>query len=104
MLRHVAGPDQTPKKPDLKTLDVNLHGAMYTMKLAFHYFVKQNGAEPSEQQEDTCLILIGSGAAYLDCPRAPQYQASKFGLRGAMRSLRRTTHFYGSRVNMISPW
>lgn len=69
-----------------------------------HYFVKQNGTEISSNQLDTCLILIGSGAAYLDCPRGPQYSASKYAMRGIMHALRRTTKFYGSRVNMISPW
>lgn len=69
-----------------------------------HYFIKQNGTDPSPDQEDTALILIGSGAAFLDCPRGPQYSATKFGMRGIMTSLRETTHYYGSRVNIISPW
>lgn len=69
-----------------------------------HHFILQNGATPSATQSDTCLILIGSGAAYLDCPRGPQYSASKYAMRGIMHSLRRTAYYYGSRVNMISPW
>lgn len=83
---------------------MNITGTLYTAKLAFHYFVKQNGMSPSPAQQDTCLILIGSGAAFLDCPRGPQYAASKWAARGIMHSLRRTAHFYGSRVNVISPW
>lgn len=77
---------------------------MYTAKLAFHYFIKQNGTTPSPSQQDTCLVLIGSGAAFLDVPRTPQYCAAKWAMRGMMHSLRRTAHFYGSRVNVISPW
>ncbi|KAF7867368.1 hypothetical protein EAF04_005451 [Stromatinia cepivora] len=80
-----AGKDQEPTKPDLTTVDVNLKGALYTTKLALHYFVKQNGETPSPQQEDTCLVLIGSGAAFLDCPRSPIYPST-------------------NRVNVISPW
>lgn len=83
---------------------MNITGTLYTAKLAFHHFVKQNGTEPSPSQQDTCLVLIGSGAAFLDCPRAPQYSASKWAARGIMHSLRRTAHYYGSRVNVISPW
>ncbi|KAI0145351.1 hypothetical protein GGR57DRAFT_480495 [Xylariaceae sp. FL1272] len=98
------GHDAEPKKPSLDIVDVNLYGTLYTCKLAFYYFVKQNGTEASRSQEDTCLILIGSGAAFLDCPRAPQYAATKYGVRGIMRSLRRTTSHYGSRINVISPW
>lgn len=93
-----------PQKPNLKTIDVNLNGVLYTTKLCLHHFIKQNGHTFSKQQEDTCLILIGSGAAFLDVARTPQYEATKWAVRGIMHSLRRTTHFYGSRVNTISPW
>ncbi|KAL4884902.1 hypothetical protein BJY04DRAFT_180948 [Aspergillus karnatakaensis] len=69
-----------------------------------HYFIKQNGQTPSPGQEDTCLVLIGSGAAFLDVPRTPQYDASKWAMRGIMHALRRTAFYYGSRVNVICPW
>ncbi|KAI9040591.1 putative short chain dehydrogenase/reductase [Aspergillus affinis] len=98
------GDDKLPQKPDLATIDVNLIGTLYTAKLASHYFIKQNGQQQSTTQEDTCLILIGSGAAFLDCPRGPQYCATKWAMRGIMHSLRRTAFYYGSRVNVISPW
>ncbi|KAH7347525.1 hypothetical protein B0T11DRAFT_359968 [Plectosphaerella cucumerina] len=93
-----------PKKPDLSIIQVNLHGTLYTTKLAHHYFTLQNGTQPSPNQEDSCLILVGSGAAFLDCPRTPQYCSTKWGNRGIMHALRRTAYFNGSRVNVISPW
>jgi len=99
------GPEYPSKPPNLKTIDVNIRGVLYTSKLAMHSFIRQNGTGgPSPSQTDTSLTLIGSGAAFLDCPRGVQYQSSKWGARGIMHALRRTTHFYGSRVNMISPW
>ncbi|KAJ9634510.1 hypothetical protein H2199_008967 [Coniosporium tulheliwenetii] len=98
------GPDSTPTEPRLNVIDVNMRGVLYTVKLAMHYFIKLNGKTPSPSQVDTCLILIGSGAAFLDVPRGPQYSGAKWGMRGVMHSLRRTAHFYGSRVNMLSPW
>ncbi|KAJ5844369.1 Short-chain dehydrogenase/reductase SDR [Penicillium rubens] len=98
-----AGDDQEPEEPNLTIIDVNIKGVLYTAKLAAHYFIRQNGTEVSEKQEDSSLVLIGSGAAFLDCPRGPQYSASKWAMRGIMHSLRRTAHFYGSRVNIISP-
>lgn len=53
--------------------------------------MRQNGTDgPKESQEDTSLTLIGSGAAFLDCPRGPQYEATKWGARGIMHTLRRT--------------
>ncbi|KAL2838112.1 putative adam [Aspergillus pseudoustus] len=98
------GDDQGPRKPDLATIDVNINGTLYTTKLATHYFIKQNGQTLSPDQEDTCLVLIGSGAAFLDVPRAPQYDSTKWAMRGIMHSLRQTAFYYGSRVNVISPW
>ncbi|KAJ5465836.1 hypothetical protein N7530_009623, partial [Penicillium desertorum] len=77
---------------------------LYTTKLAAHHFIRQNGTQSSPEQKDTSLTLIGSGAAFLDCPRAPQYCASKWAMRGIMHSLRRTAFFYGSRINVISSW
>lgn len=99
-----SGKDQEPVEPNLSTIDINLKGTLYTTKLAIHYFVQANGQTPSESQEDTCLVLVGSGAAYVDVPRGPVYPATKWANRGIMHSLRRTTFYYGSRVNMISPW
>lgn len=98
------GDDQEPTKPDLSITGVNIKGTRYTAKLAFHYFVNQNGKEPSPAQQDTCFVLVDSGAAFLDCPRGLQYSASKSAARGIMHLLRRTAHYYGSRVDVISPW
>lgn len=95
---------EEPMKPELSTIDVNIKGTLYTSKLAMHYFIKQNGTSISPDQEDTCLILIGSGAGIHDCLRIPQYSASKWAARGIMHALRRTAHYYGSRVNVINPW
>ncbi|OBT53388.1 hypothetical protein VE04_06767 [Pseudogymnoascus sp. 24MN13] len=99
-----AGEDKEPTEPNLKAIDVNLKGTLYTTKLAMHYFIKQNGEKLSPQQEDTCLVLIGSGAAFLDCPRGPVYPSTKWGVRGIMHTLRRTAFYHGTRVNLISPW
>jgi NAD(P)-dependent dehydrogenase (short-subunit alcohol dehydrogenase family) len=99
-----SGENKKPMKPELSTIDVNIKGTLYTSKLAMHYFIKQNGTTPSDEQEDTCLVLVGSGAGIHDCLRIPQYSASKWAARGIMHSLRRTAHFYGSRVNVIHPW
>lgn len=85
-------------------IDTNIVGSLYTCKLAQHYFIKQNGQIQSSQQDDTCLVLIGSGASFLDCLRGPQYECSKWAMRGIMHCLRRTAYHYGSRVNVIAPW
>ncbi|KAG5826640.1 hypothetical protein H9Q74_003268 [Fusarium xylarioides] len=98
------GKDREPQKPDLQIIDVDLKGAFYTSKLAMHYFVSQNGTEVNEDQEDACLILISSGAGFLDVPRSPEYSSTKWAVRGIMHALRRTAFYYGSRVDVIAPW
>lgn len=100
------GADKGPQKPDLKIIDVNLRGTLYTTKLASHYFMAQNGTsrDSQKQQDDTCLVLISSGAGFLDVPRTPQYCSTKWAVRGIMHALRRVAFYYGSRVNIIAPW
>lgn len=92
-----AGP---PVEPDLRTIDVNLKGMLYTAKLAIHYFRRQ----PLDASRDRCLILKSSLAGYVDLPGSIQYNASKFGVRGIMASLRRTTWEQSIRVNLVAPW
>ncbi|KAF4121449.1 NAD(P)-dependent dehydrogenase, short-chain alcohol dehydrogenase family [Geosmithia morbida] len=93
-------PSQPPVKPDLKVLDVNLIGPIYTAKLAIHYFRRQ----PDDDEHDRCLILKSSMAGYIDMPPYPQYNVSKFGVRGLMRTLRHGTWREGIRVNVVAPW
>jgi len=93
-------PAGSPEKPDLQTINTNLIGVLYTAKLAIHYFRRQ----PLDASRDRCLILKSSLAGYLDAPGWIQYNASKFGVRGVMRCLRRTSWQEGIRVNLVAPW
>ena len=108
----VGGPDDVfndtadaegePVEPDLRILDTNLTGVMYTVKLALHYFARQPAGEKGAR--DRALIMTASLAGYLDLPGNLQYDASKFGVRGIMRGLRRSEGEKGVRVNIIAPW
>lgn len=93
-------PQSDPEKPDLKILDINLYGVMYTTKLAFHYFQKN----PMDDDHDKCLVIQASLAGYLDIPGAIQYQASKYGGRAIMICTRHHPALPGFRVNAICPW
>ncbi|OAG36492.1 hypothetical protein AYO21_09299 [Fonsecaea monophora] len=86
--------------PNLKTMEINLMGLLYTVKLALHYFRRQ----PVDSDRDRCLILKSSLAGYVDLPGSIQYNSSKFGVRGVMRSLRRTSWKENIRVNLVAPW
>lgn len=90
--------DDEPIEPDLSILQTNLTGVMYTAKLAIHY-CSRNG-----EGNDRVLIMTSSLAGYLDQPGSPQYCSSKWGVRGMMRSMRRTMPPMGMRVNIIAPW
>jgi len=87
-----------PVEPDLTILNVNLVGMMLTAKLALHYFPRQKEAG------DHSLIFTSSVAGYADHAGAPQYGASKWGVRGIMHTLRGTRPTTGARVNVIAPW
>jgi NAD(P)-dependent dehydrogenase (short-subunit alcohol dehydrogenase family) len=97
LLVDAEGSDE-PIEPDLKILKTNLVGVMYTAKLAVHYLNR------NPEGSDRCLIMTASLAGYLDQPGSPQYCASKWGVRGIMRSMRRTMPGMGMRVNIIAPW
>lgn len=92
--------DAEPEKPDLKILDINLYGVMYTTKLAFHYFQKHS----LNDKHDRCLIVQTSIAAYMDLPGSIQYQVSKYGGRGLMVCARNATGLERVRINTICPW
>ncbi|KAH0842477.1 short chain dehydrogenase/reductase family oxidoreductase [Fonsecaea pedrosoi] len=76
----ISGPDDAftiedtdePVKPQLKIVNIDLLGVMYTMKLARHYFVKH----PLDASHDRCLIVNASLVGFLDVPGIPQYVAT----------------------------
>ena len=79
---------------------------VYTTKIALHYFQRQHSQNPpaAGAPPDTLLVLQGSLAGYIDLRGSPQYTASKWAVRGLLRSLRRTSLAHGTRVNYIAPW
>ncbi|KAJ0419716.1 hypothetical protein BJY00DRAFT_313862 [Aspergillus carlsbadensis] len=96
----VVDPHKPPVKPNLRIIEIDLIGLVYTAKLAMHYFRRQ----PVGGARDRCLIIKGSIAGYADQPASPQYNISKWGARALMRNLRRTAWKEGIRVNLVAPW
>jgi NAD(P)-dependent dehydrogenase (short-subunit alcohol dehydrogenase family) len=96
----MADPSTEPEKPDLRIINTNLIGVAYTLKLGLHYL----RAQPEGEGRDRCFIFKGSIAGILDQPGSFQYSTSKWGLRGLMNSLRRTSWMEGIRVNYVGPW
>ncbi|KAF7190122.1 5'-hydroxyaverantin dehydrogenase [Pseudocercospora fuligena] len=92
--------DGDPIEPILNVVKVNFIGVLYTVKLALFYLPKQ----PEGEDRDRCIIMTGSLASYLDQSGSPQYNASKWGVRGLMHSIRQTGPDKGIRINMVAPW
>ncbi|KAF2012450.1 NAD(P)-binding protein [Aaosphaeria arxii CBS 175.79] len=92
-------PNSEPTKPDLNIVEVNLRGTFFTWKLAVHYFRKQ----PENEDRDRCFIITGSMVGWIDSPGNWEYTATKYGLRGFMRTARRSSWEQGIRINYVAP-
>ncbi|KAJ5490155.1 Short-chain dehydrogenase/reductase SDR [Penicillium expansum] len=92
-------PNGAPTKPNLNIVRVNMDGTFYTWKLAVHYFRKQ----PDTEDRDRCFIMTGSMVAYIDSPGNWEYTATKYGLRGFMKTVRRSSWEQGIRINYVAP-
>ncbi|KAE8347735.1 hypothetical protein BDV24DRAFT_170760 [Aspergillus arachidicola] len=85
--------------PDLKVLNVNLIGAIYTTRLAVHHFRKFAGQHNGVA---TGSIVFTASASSFQNFGAPDYATAKHGVLGLMRSL--VGQLPGHvRVNAIAP-
>lgn len=92
-------PQGPPTQPDLNIFQTNSVGTLYTFKLATHYFRKQADSE----ERDRCFIMTGSLNGWIDSPANWEYTASKYALRGLMRTARRSSWEQGIRINYVAP-
>ncbi|CAK4034375.1 Hypothetical predicted protein [Lecanosticta acicola] len=91
-----------------KTLNVNLTAVLQCVQLVVKYGMglptsQSQSAPTSAKASVKSITLIGSLASYRALPRAVDYSASKWGVRGAFRSLRQQLPKIGVRINMIAP-
>ncbi|KAF5355507.1 hypothetical protein D9758_006411 [Tetrapyrgos nigripes] len=90
-----------PSKPNLKTLEVNLVGAMYTVHLAQHYLLVNREPEGTSLKS---VVMLGSMASWVAIPTAPVYAASKHGVLGVVRSLDPVFALKNMRINVVCPF
>ncbi|KAI0121858.1 NAD(P)-binding protein [Daldinia grandis] len=93
--------EEEPSQPRLRTLDVNLTGVIYTVKLAAHY-IRKNKPDPTTGSRGT-IICTASNAGLYPFPVAPMYAASKAGVIGLVRSLARVLERVNIRINALAP-
>lgn len=107
--------EDTPSKPRLKTLDINLVGTIYcecfvcfgivglltgvAVKLAVHYMNKKKESGASRGS----IICTASNAGLYPLPMAPLYAATKFGVVGLVRSLERVIAKANIQINALAP-
>ncbi|RDW79999.1 short-chain dehydrogenase [Coleophoma cylindrospora] len=85
------------QKPTLTTLDVNVSGTLYSIKLGIHYMRKNSASEKGS------IICTSSNAGIYPFPMAPLYATSKHAVVGAVRSLARPLALEGIQINGLAP-
>jgi len=90
--------DGEPTKPVLKTLDVNLYGTLYSIKLAIHYMRKNTSSAHKGS-----IICTASNAGLYAFPMGPMYATSKAGVIQAVRSTAPLLEADGININAIAP-
>ncbi|CEJ59633.1 hypothetical protein PMG11_08250 [Penicillium brasilianum] len=94
--------DAGPVKPNLKTLDVNLVGVIYTVHLATYYMYKNAKTDPSASSNGL-IVCTASNAGLYPFPVAPLYASTKSGVIGLVRSLARRLEQDKIRINALAP-
>jgi NAD(P)-dependent dehydrogenase (short-subunit alcohol dehydrogenase family) len=100
-----------PRKPNLKVIDVNLIGILYTTQLALWWLSRNPGSkacspdtDPGQQTRDRHILLVSSIAGLGPILTQPLYGTSKHAVLGMFRSLRGSAFLEGVRTNIIFPY
>ncbi|KAK5311446.1 hypothetical protein LTR93_011720 [Exophiala xenobiotica] len=86
------------KEPDRRTVDIDMHAANDTAKLAI-YYLKNKGLG----KKGGSIVMTASLAGYLASAGAPLYSAAKHGIVGLMRALKNDTATLGIAISVVAP-
>ncbi|KAK0525569.1 hypothetical protein OC834_005119 [Tilletia horrida] len=70
-----------PKRPNLTTIDVNVKGVLYTVRLGLHYLRK------GDLSRTRTIITLGSISSFMPVPKQVYYSVSKAGVLGLHRAI-----------------
>ncbi|KAH7028096.1 uncharacterized protein B0I36DRAFT_246935 [Microdochium trichocladiopsis] len=107
-------------EPDRRCVDVCLHAADDTVRLAAHYLRRNNhnnsgsndkkkgvvvdgGAVAAPPAAAGSIVITASLAGYLASAGAPLYSAAKHGVVGLMRALKRDLATLGIAISVVAP-
>lgn len=88
-----------PVEPNLKIMDVNLSGVIYSVKLAIHYMSKNELSGSSRGS----IICTASNAGLYPFPVSPLYAAAKSGVIGLVRSTAPVLERQKIQINALAP-
>lgn len=93
-------PAKAPRKPNMRTFEVNLFAPYYGLKLAAHYM----SLNPAPVTQGGKIVITASAAAFYAHPVVPQYSSTKYGALGLTRSVAPTAAANANiRVNCLCP-
>ncbi|KAL6229006.1 hypothetical protein BDW75DRAFT_225832 [Aspergillus navahoensis] len=95
--------EDRPSKPRLPSLEINLIGTIYTVKLATHYMKKNKIVNGPGKFSRGSIICTASIAALYPFPVAPLYAASKHGVLGFVRSVAGQLEKEAIQINAVAP-
>ena len=90
-----------PSKPLVPSIDVNLVGCIYTVKLGIHY-LRRNTPSLDSAGRGT-IIATASNAGIYAFPVAPIYAATKAGVINLVRSLAPTLSSHHIQISALAP-
>ncbi len=82
----------------MTTVDVNVTGMTYTVRLGFFY-LRKNPATTGKS-----LFILGSMASFLAIPLGPLYTISKHAMMGLFRSVEQEAKAAKISLTLICPW
>lgn len=93
-------PDGQLAEPDRRTVDIDLHAADDTVKLAIYWMRKD--AKHGKGRGGS-IVMTASLAGYLASAGAPLYSAAKHGIVGLMRALKNDVAKLDIAISVVAP-
>lgn len=95
-------PATPPRQPNMRTIDVNLTGTYYGVKLAAHYLSRDSSAAGKAKPGGKIVVTASAAGIYAQ-PSVPQYAASKHAVVGMVRSLAMASRPANITINAVCP-